>query len=461
MTTPDDSLSELIVQAIRNAITMVPESVRKCAGLHFVDALGVGAAGSVIGPLSGLGARMPGSAGPCSVVGLAEGRPAAQAALINGMYIHSLEYDDTHVPSVMHGSATLVPAALAVAEANRSRGDEALAAYAVAWELMIRMGLASPGSLQARGFQTTSTAGPFAAAMCASLLYGLDDITTTNALGIAGSQAGGTFAFLEGGDSVKAAQPGLAAQAGVISAELAAAGVSGPARVLDGEFGFFKLYADDPGAPARLADLLSDLGSRWHLLEAAFKLVPCCHFIHPYVEAVDRLMREGAGAVDIAAINFDVPTGAVPVIAADWPRRQNPGKANDARWSLPYVIAGQLLDGHVGPELFQGDIRSDCVELAGRMTYDEWGDSDFPRRFPARIRVTWTDGRTSTHEVSDVLGGAGRPVPVELVMQKAEANFTAAGVPGTLTGGVIDDLSNGRMDLDRIAEIVRAAKTKL
>ncbi len=424
------TLSQRLVEAAVKAVADIPAEVDRSARLHLLDSLAVGALGAARGPVRGLRSLPKGETGRATVIGSPAGAGAPEAALLNGAFIHSLEYDDTHVASVMHGSATLTPAALAAAESAEVGGAQLVAAYAIGWEVLIRMGLASPGTLQARGFQTTSAAGPFAAALVSVLVQG-DVEHAVDALGIAGSQPGGTFAFLAGGDTVKAAQPGWAAHSGLWAADLARHGVSGPSGVLDGDYGFYRLYANDPEAPARLGQELDDLGSTWHLPQAAFKLVPACHVIHPYVEAVQQLAAQGLTSDEVATWHVRVAPGAAPVIAEPWAARQRPAKGHDVRWSLPYVMAAQLVDGSVDLSLFDAPIGGARAELAARMTYELWEDSGFPARFPAWVQVTTTDGRTLQAEVDDVLGGAGRPVPEDAVLTKARRCLTGAGLPAS------------------------------
>jgi 2-methylcitrate dehydratase PrpD len=320
------------------------------------------------------------------------------------------------------------------------------------------MGLASPGTLQARGFQTTSAAGPFAAALVSSLITGDDAVVAVNALGIAGSQPGGTFAFLADGDTVKAGQPAWAAHSGVWAAELARFGMTGPAQVLEGPTGFFTLYADDPEAADRLRSELADLGDRWHLPDAAFKLIPCCHFIHPFVEALSEVLDAGIAADQIASIHCFVPRGAAPIIAEPWDRRQRPATPHDGRWSLPYVLAGRAVDGVVDLELFDSPVDGARVDLASRITYEIWDDSGFPARFPARLQVTLRDGRTIEAVVDDVLGGAGRPVPAADVLAKASTNLRSAGLDESAVQAVLDEFTAKAFpDLARVGELLAGA----
>ena len=138
----------------------IPVDVMQCAKLHFADAIGVGLAASradIGAPYLGLvEAAQDGAA---SVFNASAGMPPADAALINGGLIHSLEYDDTHTASIVHGSAVIAAAALAVGESVAASGREMLGAYVRGWEVLIRLGVAAAGKYQANGFQITPVGG--------------------------------------------------------------------------------------------------------------------------------------------------------------------------------------------------------------------------------------------------------------------------------------------------------------
>jgi 2-methylcitrate dehydratase PrpD len=444
-----------IAEAVVRAGANVPDDVLTGARLHLLDALSVGVAAGRVGPVAGVRALSEG--GACSVLGADDQASASIAALVNGTLIHSLEFDDTHVASVMHGSSVMAPTALAVAEECGASGRAMLGAYAVGYEFLIRIGLASPGRIQARGFQITSAGGAFAAAAVSCLLRGDSARLMTEAIGIAGSQAGGTFAFLAEGDTVKAAQPGWAAHSGILAAELARAGVTGPRDVFQGRYGFFELYADDAEAGERLADLVGSLGSEWLLPAAAFKLMPCCHYIHPFVEAMIGLVDGGVAPESVQAVHCWVPQEVVPIIADPWADRQRPGKAHDARWSLPYVLALQVVKGRVNLTDFQGTCDESVMEWAGRISYESWADSGFPDRFPARVRMTLVDGTILDSTVSDVKGGASRPIEAGDVVAKVLGNLALGGMaPGAAAELVEQILHREDPDIASIGRVLRS-----
>jgi len=411
----------------------LPDDVMSAARLHFLDACGVALAAAATGPVAGVTGLADGS-GPCTVFGAAATAPAPVAALANGTLTHSLEYDDTHTASVMHGSAVIAPVALAAAQETGADGRQMLRAYALGWEVLVRLGLAAPGEIQDRGFQGTSAAGPFAAAVTAGVLHGVDADRLGHAVGIAGSMAGGTFAFLRDGATVKAAQPAIAAQAGLTALRLAESGVTGPGDVFDGPAGFFPLFAGRTDGGARLRALLATLGTRWYLPEAAFKGHPCCHFIHPFIEALDGM------PADIADVHCHVPDGQWPVIAEPWDAKRRPAKANDARWSLPYTLAARIVDGAVEARHYQGATRPDLVAMAEHITAERWTGSGYPDVFPARLTVRTRTGAVHEAKVDDVRGSVRRPFTPEEVVAKFRRNAALAGLPESAAAAVATEL---------------------
>ncbi|MBL8702719.1 MAG: MmgE/PrpD family protein [Alphaproteobacteria bacterium] len=405
-------------------LAAIPDAVVESAKLHLLDSLGVGLAASSLPGNAGWGDAVAGlgEGGASTALGRGAPMPCASAALLNGSLIHSLEFDATHVASIVHGGAVIAPTALAVAEARGCSGAELLRAFIAGWEVFIRLGLASPGRFQAEGFQITAVGGAFVAALMTAMLERRDVATTVNAVGIAGSQASGVFEFLAEGASVKGLHPGWAAHAGIVAAAMAAGGMTGPSTILDGRFGFYRTFARDPEAPARLAGLLDDLGRTWRLPETALKAYATCHYIHPFLEALGVLIERVGGADRIVSAHCHVPAEQAPLIAEPWPAKQSPRSGYDAKWSLPYCLAALLVDGKVALETFVGAPRPELVARAASMTWAPWRDSGFPARFAARLDVRLADGSTMSHAVDDVRGGPSRPFPRETILAKFRDN---------------------------------------
>ena len=439
------TLARELVRALRTvSARALPDAVARAAALHFVDALGVGlaAVGSPVGAAYREAARQLSNAGPATLFGMASGASAADAALVNGGLMHSLEFDDTHTGSIIHGSSVIAAAALSTGEAHGATGSTLLGAYVRGWEALARFGLAAPGGFHAQGFQATSVAGTLAAALVAAELAGLTEDQTVAALGISLSQASGVMEFLSNGSSVKSLHSGWAAHGGVLAAMLARAGMTGPETSLEGRWGLFRQFADDAGAAERLRALLADLGRKWHLPEAAFKFYPCCHYLHPFIEAAGILADRGLRAVEVNAIVCEVPAGAAPVICEPWERALAPATGHAARWSLPIVVAARLAEGKVDLATFEQPASPAVRELAQRIRWVPLANARFPERFEAVITCEAQSGASQTVRIDDVEGNHTRPPAPGRVMEKFHANAARALVPGA-----VDALAQAVQDL--------------
>ena len=401
----------------------LPAAVARVARLHLLDAVGVGlaAAATKMGAsYRGVARELAGS-GDASVFGTERTASADVAALINGGLIHSLEYDDTHTASIVHGSAVVAAAALAVGQSSGASGADTLGAYARGWEIFVRIGLAAPGEFQREGFQITSAGGTMVAALVAADIAGLDQDAAVNAVGIALSQSSGVFEFLTNGSSVKSLHPGWAAHAGVLAARFAQAGMTGPETALEGDRGLFRRFAGSAGAADRFAGMIDDLGVRWHLPDCAFKLQPCCHYLHPFIEGALALRRRGLKSDDVAELTCRIAQGAAPIVCLPWEAKQS-ASGHQMRWSLPAVVAAALHDGAITLDTFERDLSGGARDLARRIVWQPLEPNDFPNRFEAVLSVRRRDGSTLDIRLDDVYGNASRPAAADDVLQKFRAN---------------------------------------
>ena len=406
------ALARLVAeQACAVAFHDIPADVVALAKTHLLDQLGVGLAAAALPrnrPLASLVSAF-GTGGKATALGFAAPVPAAVAALRNGALMHSLEYDGTHTASVAHAGSVVAPVALAVCEEKGASGARLLRAFVLGWEVFVRLGLAAPGSFSKHGFQFTAVGGPFAGALAAGLLLGLDQEQMTSALGIAGSQASGVMEFVHEGATVKALHAGWPAHAGLLAARLAEVGMTGPSTILEGAHGFYALYARDTEAPARLRGHLQTLGEHWHLRETALKVRASCHYIQPFLECLETLLRRGLEAEDVAAIHCEVPRGEESLICEPWAEKLRPSSAYQAKFSLPYALGALLMDGEITIATFEGPTRPDVCARAARVTWSPMADGDFPNRYGARVTVTTRSNQRLSTEVADVRGTPGRP----------------------------------------------------
>lgn len=313
----------------------------------FVDTVGCAIAGSVEPPARAVRDATAGwGAGECAVLGTPLRAPAPLAALANGTAAHAQDYDDVNNPAMSHPSAVLVPALLALAREIDAGAARCLDAYLVGYEVQTRLGEAFNLAHYFRGWHTTLSLGaPSAAAACARLL-GLDARHTSAAIAIGTSMGGGSKRHM--GTGTKPLHAGLAAQAGIVAARLAACDLTAAPEIFDGPWGMLELTAGDD-APG-FDGVLDRLGDPPAVLEHGiwFKLYPCCASTHRPIDAALGLRdREGLRADAVGEIE-----GMVSANAAANLRYSVPSTPSEARFSLPYCIATALIDGEVTPASF-------------------------------------------------------------------------------------------------------------
>ena len=171
----------------------------------------------------------------------------AGAALLNGAFAHSLDFDDTHAAAIVHPGAPVIPAALAAAEMTGASGESVTAAIVAGYEVALRLALALPaGAHYDRGFHPSATCGAFGAAAAAARVFGLGPDQVASAFGIALSQSAGSLQFLANGAWTKRFQVGWAGMAGLVAATLAREGFKGAAEPIEGRHGFLNAYAPSP-----------------------------------------------------------------------------------------------------------------------------------------------------------------------------------------------------------------------
>ncbi|MFW6204704.1 MAG: MmgE/PrpD family protein, partial [Actinomycetota bacterium] len=312
-------LQRLATFATEHDYPRLPAAVRETVPGRVLDILGISAAAL---PLDTSAAvvdyvRSTGGSREATAIGAGLRVPAAQAALVNGTLAHSLDYDDTHLPSVLHPSAAVVPAALAAAERHRASGADLAAAVAVGLEICVRIGMAGydreagDSLFFARGQHATSICGALGGAAAAAVASGMDADGVANAMGVAASMASGIIEANRTGGTVKRIHCGWAAHAAVTAAELVARGLTGPPTALEGRFGFFQAFLDGHYD----ADAVTDgLGERWAVPDIFYKPYPANHFTHCVADAAMALRDRGVRPGDVAEMRLGVAGPTVRTI---------------------------------------------------------------------------------------------------------------------------------------------------
>jgi len=351
-------------------------------------------------------ARGQGGRPEATLVASATRVPAAWAALAHGTLAHTLDFDDTLPASVVHPGSVVVPAALAAGEAAGADGAAVLGAIAAGYELAARLGAPAGRRFHARGFHASGIVGPPVAAAVAARLAGLSPARAAEAMGLAGSMAGGLLEFLADGSWSKRLHPGWAAHGGIVAATLAAAGFPGPPTVLEGRYG---LYAAFLGAGAADLDgVTRDLGRHWLSHDVVTKLYPCAHVIHPFLDAALALRAQATlPATAIAAVRCRVAPWQVPIVCEPRPTKVAPRTEYQARASLPFALAAALVDGRVDVDTFTDDAvrRPEILALAARVSHVEDADSD--RTFTGGLELETHDGRVLSDRQVAVPAPAG------------------------------------------------------
>jgi 2-methylcitrate dehydratase PrpD len=397
MTTPAQQLSQFTADL---QYADIPPHVRDAAKRALVDTVGVGLAAQeypfariVTDVMTELGGT-PES----TVLGTGTRLSAPNAIVANGNMMHGLDYDNTHAPGLMHPGACVVPTALAVAEKVGADGEALLTAIVVGHEAQGRIAAAAATKFHARGFHPTFVTGSFASALTAGKLLGLDADTLTHALGICGTQASGTFEWLQDGSWAKRFGPGWAGNAGTIAALLARAGYTGPATIFEGRFGLYRNFVGDGNYS--LERLVRGLGTDWETTETMYKRYPCCHANHGAINAARALTREhGFSADDIEAVEVRIQPDMVPVVGEPQDVKRRPRTPYQAQFSLYYDVALGFLQGHVDLDDFVEERLNDApvLGLADRITYVPEPEYSGVGGFPATVTVRLRDGRELTH----------------------------------------------------------------
>jgi 2-methylcitrate dehydratase PrpD len=355
-----------------------------------------------------------------TAVGVPTRVTAAQAALVNGVLAHSLDYDDTHLPSVLHPSACVVPAALAAGEHAGASGETVVRAIAVGLEVAVRLGMAGYDEALGNsvffehGQHATSITGAMGGAVAASLAYGLDADGVLNALGLTASMASGIIEANRTGGTVKRLHCGIAAQSAVSAAQLVRRGFTGPPTVLEGRFGFFEAWLHGQFDPAAVTD---GLGTEWAVPGIFFKPYPANHFTHAIVDAGLAFRARGIAPEDVESVTVGAAGAVIRTIGEPIEVKRTPETGYQAQFSGPYAVTAGLFGGGglgVGLDDYSDDLAQDPARRAlmakVSVVADPRCDAIFPHQFPAIVTLRTTAGEDLVEEVLVNRGGPGNPL---------------------------------------------------
>jgi len=355
-------------------------------------------------------ARLQG--GTSRVVASALTLSAADAAFVNASYGHGFEYDDAHGPSASHPGSCVIPAALAIGEELDATLEQVVTAMVAGYEVYARIGTLAAPELLRRGFHPHCVLSNFGAAAVAAKLRGFDAETTLHALAIALSHASGTTEYSSTGGSVKRLHAGIGTRNGMLAADLAQAGITGPRAFLSGSKGFFRTLLQrgpGPGAEDRYAR-----GQPFEIGRAWLKAYCACYCTHAYIDA----LRPYAGRrADIADVHLKIAPHFNVVVGTANAHARQPENIEHVQFSLPIQAAFALLgmgNGYpVHRDYLDGKLDMGPViamAQAIRITEDPELEQRHPGKFVADVTLRFRDGSSQHVFVDDPVGTDTRPM---------------------------------------------------
>ena len=437
--TPYASLPAATVEATRRAL---------------LDAVGVMLAASGtsadVAPFRAL--ALAAGAGPCVILGTGQGVTAPFAALANGAAAHALDYEDAFDSAPCHPNASLMPAAIALAQALAPvDGRTFVTALAIGCDLVCRMGLSLRQKMEDSDWYPPPILGAFGATAAAARIAGLDAAQTRDALSLALCQATapGEIKYSEG-TVLRAVREAFPAQAAVVSTLLARDGVRGFETPLEGRGGFFRLYVDGHYDPD---DLLDELGQRYWGEQLSFKPWPACRGTHAYIEiALGLRERQVPDWRGIEAI--EVVVGPVQRMLIEPPaRKQAPKTVIDAKFSIPFTVALALVRGRVTLDDFSAEALADpqILALASRVTAVDDPDGRRTRGSGGALAIRLRDGTRREGALAEALGHPQRPLSRDALVRKFIDCAGRAARPLDAAGAVA--LAERLLVIDEVADV--------
>ncbi|SFS74911.1 MmgE/PrpD family protein [Saccharopolyspora flava] len=404
--------------AAKATLSDVPDDVLLRARHLVLDAVGLAFA-STRYPFAAVARHALSSfgGGDQPVLAMPDRLPARDAAVLNGVLIHGMDFDDTHIPAVTHVSAAALPAALAAAVAQGATTRDLLLAYVLGVEVSARVGVGGAGGFHDVGFHPTAVAGAFGASVAAGKITGLDADGLATAQGIVGSMSSGLLEFLADGAWTKRLHPGWAAMSGLTAAGFAKAGWTGPNEVYEGRFGLYNTHLT--GRETRPEAVVEGWGETWELMRTAVKPYPICHFIHAFADAA-LILRPEIGDTEISSVRCAIHPVPGKVVCEPLEAKWAPRDEYDAKFSLPFVVAAALRRGRFTLTELEDDALRDrgILDLAGKVTVVDDDESAFPAAYSGYVEIELADGRVLRHREQVNRGHDERPLSNDEIVAK-------------------------------------------
>lgn len=379
----------------------IPSAVRAEGVRTFVNWVGCAIGGADHETVEAILRAVLPFSGPANstVLGRIERLDPLHAALANGISSHVLDYDDTHLKTIIHPAGPVASALLALAETRPISGRDLLTALVVGVEVECRIGNAVYPDHYDRGWHITGTAGVFGAAAACAQILGLDRLRTQWALSLAATQSAGLREMF--GTSTKSFHPGSAAQNGLKAALMAEAGFDSSVQGIEAKRG----WANVTSTKQDYGEILGDLGTRWEASLNSYKPYACGIVIHPTIDGCQQIREEIKERVaEIERVDLRAHPLVLELTGKTAPKTGLEGK-----FSVYHAAASALLRGDGAPTAFTDEVVNlpDLVDMRGRVH----AESD-PEMHSAAVHITVTlkDGSTMEKHVERAIGSLERPL---------------------------------------------------
>jgi len=387
----------------------VPEEVLRGSRRRVLDTLGVAIGARQTRAMRILHevSRGLGGTPQAGVPGLGFRTSVPEAARLLGVMSHVLDFDDTHIPTILHPSGPALAAVLPLAEHRRASGRDLLASFVFGVEAGCRAALALGPAHYEVGWHVTGTAGTVAAAAACSRLLGLNEQETHGALSIAATEAAGQR--VQFGAMTKSLHTGNAAANGVLAALLAENGYTASREGFEGTRGLLNVASTHP-APVELS---TELGERWETFRIGIKPYSCGVVAHPGIDAVRRLARRTrAPSEEVERVEL----GVHPLVV-ELTNKREPRTGLEGKFSIAFAAAIAWIEGTARQRQFVDEKvnRPDVKALMGRIEVAEDGSL---RQTEAKAAVYLAGGKSSSEHVAHATGTPENPISDEELLEK-------------------------------------------
>jgi 2-methylcitrate dehydratase PrpD len=399
------------------AYSRLPPEAITAAKVALVDWIAVAAVGSRTtrqGRAAAAIARAEGARDEATLFHDGSGTSAIWAAFANGTASHSIELDDIHLPSIVHGGVAMMGAAVAVAQKQRVDGRRLIEAIVAGFDVQYRIGEAVAAPHYER-FHSTGTVGTFGAAAASAKLLGLDVEQTRWALGNAGSQAAGLWQYLKVGDDTKVLHAGKSCMNGVLAASLAREGFTGAVDIVEGERGFVATMS----SAVDWSRIIDRLGTYFKVTENGYKIHACCRHGHVTIDETLRMTIASDLRPDqVRQVVVKLPTNSAHTIDD-----ADPASPYKAKFSAQFMVANAIAHRRVGLETFTPERLADPairalmnrVKIVAEPSFDE----GFPDKWTAEVAIETTSGTRYVGSADMPRGEWVNPVPASEIEDKA------------------------------------------